>query len=64
LNQEGLGHTELLQYFEGVFAAQSEQFNSLVKSINERRQVIDLQALVSLEMNCETVIAASEERFP
>lgn len=35
LNQEGLGHTELLQHFKGVFEAQSDQFHKLMKTINE-----------------------------
>lgn len=35
LNQEGLGHTELFQHFKGVFETQSEQFQKLMKTINE-----------------------------
>lgn len=35
LNQEGLGHTELLQHFQGVFKTQSDQFQKLLKTINE-----------------------------
>ncbi len=35
LNQEGLGYTELLQHFQGVFEAQTDQFQKLMKSIND-----------------------------